>query len=68
MYHGALEVCKARQQKQSGQKVPVCDVIYFETREKLIDALPGILKGNDTILVKASHGMGFDEVVKALLR
>ena len=41
-------------------------LLYFETREELIDALPSIVEENDTILVKASHGMGFDNVVKAL--
>lgn len=41
-------------------------LLYFETREELIHTLPQILKENSTILVKASHGMGFDQVVKAL--
>jgi UDP-N-acetylmuramoyl-tripeptide--D-alanyl-D-alanine ligase len=40
---------------------------YFETRDEMIAALPTIVKSNDTILVKASHGMGFDAVVKALI-
>jgi UDP-N-acetylmuramoyl-tripeptide--D-alanyl-D-alanine ligase len=39
---------------------------YFDTREDLINALPDIIKTKDTILVKASHGMGFDLVVKEL--
>lgn len=43
------------------------DLHYFETRETLIEALPTLLQTNDTILVKASHGMGFDYVVRALL-
>ncbi|HKL98678.1 MAG TPA: UDP-N-acetylmuramoyl-tripeptide--D-alanyl-D-alanine ligase, partial [Mobilitalea sp.] len=42
------------------------NLLYYETREELIKALPTILKDNDTILVKASHGMGFENVVKAL--
>ncbi|HKL79337.1 MAG TPA: UDP-N-acetylmuramoyl-tripeptide--D-alanyl-D-alanine ligase, partial [Mobilitalea sp.] len=42
------------------------NLFYYETREELIKALPTILKDNDTILVKASHGMGFENVVKAL--
>lgn len=42
-------------------------LLYFETREKLIEALPEILQENDTVLVKASHFMGFENVVKALL-
>ena len=42
--------------------------LYFETREELIEALPIIIKEKATILVKASHGMGFEHVVKALLK
>ena len=42
-------------------------LMYFETRDELIQALPTIVKDNDTILVKASHGMEFETIVKALL-
>lgn len=41
---------------------------YFETRENLIEALPSLLQINDTILIKASHGMGFELVVKELVK
>jgi UDP-N-acetylmuramoyl-tripeptide--D-alanyl-D-alanine ligase len=58
MYGGALEVI---------EKHPGTALIYFEKRDVLIQALPDLIKENDTILVKASHGMGFDNVVKALL-
>lgn len=43
------------------------DSLYFETRDALIAALPELVKADDTILVKASHGMGFEHVVTALL-
>lgn len=39
---------------------------YFETKEALINSLPEVLKQNDTVLVKASHGMHFEEVVEWL--
>jgi UDP-N-acetylmuramoyl-tripeptide--D-alanyl-D-alanine ligase len=55
MYEGAVELKSA------------CRVLYYETRDELIAALSDIVNQNDTILVKASHGMGFDEVVKALV-
>ncbi len=42
-------------------------LFYFETRDEMLEALPVIIKEGDTILVKASHGMGFDTVVKALM-
>lgn len=40
---------------------------YYETRDALIAALPDLVKADDTILVKASHFMGFEHVVTALL-
>jgi len=45
---------------------PAIEAFHFDTKEELIRALPGILKENDTILVKASHFCGFDEVVNAI--
>ncbi|MBH1939972.1 UDP-N-acetylmuramoyl-tripeptide--D-alanyl-D-alanine ligase [Mobilitalea sibirica] len=42
-------------------------LLYYENREELIKELPSITKEGDTILVKASHGMGLENVVKALL-
>ncbi|MDE5679065.1 MAG: UDP-N-acetylmuramoyl-tripeptide--D-alanyl-D-alanine ligase, partial [Lachnospiraceae bacterium] len=42
------------------------DIRYFENREELLESLPELIYAGDTILVKASHGMGFAEVVEAL--
>ncbi len=39
------------------------EVYYFETRDEMLQELPEILKTGDSILVKASHGMHFEEVV-----
>lgn len=36
---------------------------HFETKEALFEALPGLLKDGDSILVKASHFMEFPEIV-----
>jgi UDP-N-acetylmuramoyl-tripeptide--D-alanyl-D-alanine ligase len=44
----------------------VGEIHSFEMRDELIDALPQLLKKGDNILVKASHGMQFTEVVKTL--
>lgn len=41
-------------------------IYYMEDREEVIQKIEAILEKGDTILVKASHGMGFAEVVKAL--
>jgi UDP-N-acetylmuramoyl-tripeptide--D-alanyl-D-alanine ligase len=65
MYEGALEALKELP-ADTGKGASSLKVIYFETRDALIEKLPGILQENDTILVKASHGMGFEHVVNAL--
>lgn len=64
MYEGALEILDS---SNKGDKASIPQsVLYYESRDQLITALPTVLKDGDTILVKASHGMGFDQVVKAL--
>lgn len=45
---------------------PATEVHYFGTREALIEALKEESREGDTILVKASHFMNFQEIVKAL--
>lgn len=42
------------------------NLLYFETRDELIAALSTIVKENDTVLIKASHSMGFEKIVEAL--
>ena len=39
---------------------------YFPLKDALFSVLPSLIKKDDTVLVKASHSMGFDEVVKEL--
>lgn len=48
------------------EKNPDKEIKEFATREELLSQLPGILKEKDTILVKASHFMKFDEIVSYL--
>lgn len=55
MYRGALE-----------QKKPEQEIHYFSSREELLEKLDSLLKDGDSILVKASHGMGFAKVVECL--
>lgn len=42
------------------------EVYYFETRDEMLEKLNEILKPQDSILVKASHGMHFEKVVEYL--
>ena len=37
---------------------------YFETREALEAVLGDLLQSGDTVLVKASHSMAFENIVK----
>jgi UDP-N-acetylmuramyl pentapeptide synthase len=39
---------------------------WFETVPELLEALPSLIRPQDTVLVKASHAMGFETVVAAL--
>lgn len=41
-------------------------IYHFETKEELINELDKILEPNDTILVKASRGMKFEDIVSHL--
>ena len=41
-------------------------VKWFQTKQELMVTIQEIIKENDTILIKASHGMGFTEVVDLL--
>ncbi len=42
------------------------EICYFKTKKELIDRLSSILCEGDSILIKASHGMAFDEIVKVI--
>lgn len=41
-------------------------VVHYLTRDLLIEDLPNHIKKGDTILVKASHGMGYQNIVEKL--
>ncbi len=46
----------------------ICERHYFAGRDEAMQELPFILKMNDAVLVKASHGMGFDRIVKEITK
>ncbi len=49
--------------KTAGMK----ELFYYANRQALLADLPHRLRPGDSVLIKASHGMGFEAVVKALL-
>lgn len=45
---------------------PNINALLFNTKEELLEKLPKLLKKGDSILIKASHFMQFDKIVKEL--
>lgn len=45
-----------------------CKCIHFDTKQQAFEELPKFLQKGDSILVKASHGMEFPEVVEFLCK
>ena len=54
---------KAAEEKNTGAAGAV---FYFEDRESLLKGIEEILRPGDTVLIKASHGMGFEKIVEQL--
>ena len=60
MYEGALSEAEKEGRRPSG------GIHYFPNREALLAGIGAWLEEGDTILVKASHSMGFEAVVELL--
>lgn len=58
MYKGAEETARRK-------GLPM-GLFYMQTKEELLEQVETMIKPGDTILLKASHGMGFAEVVEKL--
>lgn len=41
-------------------------VLYFKTKQDFLDKIQNVIKKEDTILIKASHGMEFPEIIEVL--
>ena len=59
---------EAAEQRKGSIGTGRTDIHYAEDRDALLALLPGILQKQDTILVKASHSMGFEQVISQLER
>lgn len=59
-----LAAAAAKEAEKEGNKG--CLIRSFADREELQEALPGLLQSRDTVLIKASHAMGFEKLVEAL--
>ena len=60
---GSLSCQTARGAQEAGLE----QVFSFESRDELQKALPDLLLPGDSVLVKASHSMGFEKIVEMLL-
>lgn len=45
---------------------PDIDIYHYETKAEFLEHIDSLITARDTILVKASHGMEFPEIVEAL--
>lgn len=63
-----LVICIGELSKETAKGVASGDskVCYFETKAAFLKEADGLLQKNDAILVKASHGMEFPEIVEYL--
>ena len=50
----------------SARRAGLVDVMEFEDRDRLAEALCEILREDDTVIFKASHGMHLEEVIYAI--
>lgn len=56
----------AKEIVQGAIKGSCTEAVWFETKEEFLDKMHILLKKGDNVLVKASHGMHFPEIVDAL--
>lgn len=61
MANAAKEACAINNNKK-------LKTVYFATRDEMLKKLDELIEENDTILVKASHGMEFPKVVEHLTK
>lgn len=64
MYQGA---CEARELSLKEESALRGEIYYFSCKKEFLEKQKDIVREKDTILVKASHGMAFEEIVKALV-
>lgn len=50
----------------TGERAAAMGGEHFGSKAELIAALPGLIRPGDSVLVKASHSMAFEEITEAL--
>ena len=62
----ALLLCVGELSRNTCKAAEGIDSLHFETNAELIKTLPQLIRKGDTVLVKASHSMKFEEISEAL--
>lgn len=62
----SLLLCVGELSKNTCRAAEDITSLHFETNAELIEKLPQLIKKGDTVLVKASNSMRFDEISEAL--
>lgn len=62
----SLLLCVGELSKNTCRAAEDISSLYFETNAELIEELPRLIRKGDTVLVKASHSMRFEEISEAL--
>lgn len=62
----SAETANGAKETAANRGKSTAEIYHFETKKEFFDRADKILKEQDTILVKASHGMEFPEIVKYL--
>ncbi len=55
------------QMRLGAESAGLLQVFHFENRDALLENIRQLLRPGDSVLVKASHGMGFEKIVQELL-
>ena len=51
---------------RTAKEAGISQAEHFTDTDALLAALPGLLHPGDSVLIKASHGMGYAKIVEAL--
>ena len=51
---------------RTAKEAGISQAEHFADTDALLAALPGLLHPGDSVLIKASHGMGYAKIVEAL--
>lgn len=63
IYDAALKSLTEAKTARNSEENTHMKCVWFETKKELIENIHQLIQKDDTVLIKASHGMGFSELV-----